>query len=197
MPLRFETLMVIASAVCLSACDTEIRIPLAYTPTTAFPVVPGAEKISLDVVAVDKRAQFKDRVGTASTSAKKIVTEGDPKELVRSALEHELKAEGFVVAAAGGLVITVELQNFYINYTLGSAADVAFSLRVRDGAGAGAALYTHYYASTSKSHGVFASASAGSQACLEEALAGAVRQVMEDKNLQAALLSAASRRPQR
>lgn len=186
--------MAVASAITLAACGAQQPISLAYVPATTSVAIPGAEKVRLDVVAVDKRTQFTDRVGTADR--RRIVADGDVKELVRSAIERELTARGFIVAA-GGLVITIELQNFYIDYTLSSSADVAFSIRVRGDAGAGPTLYSHYYASTSKTHAAFGSANAGSKESLEEALASAVKQVMEDRSLQAALLSGAAKPPSR
>ena len=184
-------MVALSAAIGLSAC-VERPISLSYVPPSPSAAIPGAEKVKLDVVAVDKRAQFMDRVGTANGA--RIIADGDVKELVRSAIERELTARGFSVAA-GGLVVTVELQNFYINYTFSSSADVAFSIRVRGNSGAGPSLFSHYYQSTSKTHGTFESAKAGSKACLEEALAGAVKQVMDDRNLQAALLSAAASPP--
>jgi uncharacterized lipoprotein YajG len=167
----------------LAAC-AEQRISLDYKPATNIAPVVGADRVSLDVVSQDKRPQFKDQVGTIRGSSRKIVADADVADLVRSAIEHGFKAEGFVLAA-GGLVVTVELQNFYCDASLGPTAAVAFTLRARTGAGR--TLYSRYYEGAGRA-GVLQSAD-NCRVALEQAVGGAVGQVIEDKALQAALLA--------
>ena len=178
----------------LAACGREERIALVYMPPASDAVVPGADRVSLDVVVRDKRAQFTDRVGTLRGSSKILVADNDVSELVRSAIAHEFEGQGFV-PAAGGLIVTVELQNFYCDYSMSTVANVAFTIRVRDLAGL--TLYSHHYEGTGKdSSGIFLSKT-NAKAALEQALGRAVKQVGEDRALQLALLSAKSATPSR
>ena len=80
-----------------------------------------------------KSGGLKTSYTTASTirSSKRIVVDTDVADLVRGAVEQGLKAQGFALAA-GGLVVTVELQNFYCDFSFTISAGVAFTLRVRD-----------------------------------------------------------------
>jgi uncharacterized lipoprotein YajG len=185
-----RALSIIAIGCMMAACSSEQRISLAYAPATNVAAVAGADQVTLDVVSQDKRAQFKDRVGTVRNSYTKIVADNDVADLVRGAVEHGLKAEGFVLAA-GGLIVTVELQNFYSDSTLGTTASVAFTVRARTGAGR--TLYSRYYEGKG-SAGVFQTAE-NAKAALDQAVGNAVNLVIEDKALQVALLSAASTPP--
>jgi len=178
----------------LAACGREERISLVYTPPASDAVIPGADRVSLDVVVRDQRAQFTDRVGTLRGSSKILVADNDVSELVRGAIAHEFEGQGFV-SAAGGLIATVELQNFYCDYSISTVANVAFTIRVRDLAGL--TLYSHYYEGTGNdSSGIFLSA-ASAKGALEQAIGRAVKQVGEDKELQVALLTAKSAMPVR
>jgi hypothetical protein len=174
-----------AVAGALAACGTE-TISLASPRAAAVAPVAGAERVSLDVVSQDKRPQFQDRVGTyRGTTNRKIVADNDVADYVRGGIEQGLKAEGFVLAA-GGLVVTVELQNFSCDASIGTTAAVAFTLRARTSAAR--TLYSRYYEG-SGSAGTFKAAS-NCKAALEQAAAAAVDQALGDKALQSALLSA-------
>jgi uncharacterized lipoprotein len=187
-----RALSIVAIGCALVACTGEERISLTYAPAPNVAAVAGADQVTLDVVSQDKRAQFKDRVGTVRGSSRRIVADNDVVDLLRGAVEHALKVEGFVLAA-GGLIITVELQNFYCDYSFGTTASVAFTARARNGAGR--TLYTRYYEGAGKgSSSLFQTAESAKEA-LEQAIGNAVNQVIEDKALQAALLSAASTPP--
>jgi hypothetical protein len=180
-----RTALLVAFAGALAACGPE-TISLAPPRTAAVAAVAGAERVSLDVVSQDKRPQFQDRVATyRGTTNRKIVADSDVADYVRGGVEQGLKAEGFVLAA-GGLIVTVELQNFYCDASIGTTAAVAFTLRARTGSGR--TLYTRYYEG-SGSAGTFQAAS-NCKAALEQAAAAAVDQALRDKALQSALLSA-------
>jgi uncharacterized lipoprotein YajG len=169
----------------LSACSTERTLSLAQPPAPNAAAVAGAGQVSLDVVSQDKRPQYRDRVGTMRGSNVKMVADTDVADFVRSAVEGALKAEGFVLAA-GGLVVTVELQNFYCDASTNPTAAVAFTVRARTGAGR--TLYSHHYEGTGRSG--FLQTADNCKAALEQAVGGAIRQVTDDKTLPAALLSA-------
>jgi uncharacterized lipoprotein YajG len=174
----------------LSACQTDFPLSLAY-PQTRVAALPGAENVSLDVVGEDKRSEFKDRVGTFRGSYKRFVADNDVTETVRSAVEHGLKDQGFVIAA-GGLVVVVELQNFYCDCSNTARASVAFTARARDGGGR--RLYSHYYEGSNTVGGSLMqmpeTTAANAKSALEQAIGAAVSSMMEDKAMQGALLAA-------
>ena len=178
--------LVIAFAVLLSACgDPTVRVSLVYAPTHTPDVVPGAGAVALDVVNQDKRVQFKDRIG-AVRGGRNIGTDSDPSELVRGAVEQELKGQGFVVAP-GGLVLTVELQNFFCDYGFASSINIGFTIRLRDASGR--TLYSHYYEGGANSGDVLTFDMKGAvKKLVEQALAQALDLVAGDKSLQRALL---------
>ncbi len=178
------TLVALAAGL-LAACSSP-PIALDAPAMPAVSAVAGAGAVRLDVVGQDKRSQFSDRVGTYRILTRGPVTAGnDVTDYVRSAVASSLTAEGFV-PAAGGLVVIVELQNFYCDVgTFTTTAAVAFTLRARTLAGR--TLYAHYYE---------ASAIAGSggssgncKAGLQQATAEAIRKVALDQDLTAALVS--------
>ncbi len=184
-------------AASVSACALiEDKVPIDYVPANEAAPVPGASGVVVSLAAIDARQTRTDRVSTKKNlygmEMAKIVATNDLALLVRSAVERTFRAEGFGVAA-GGLAVTIELQTFYSNYhatvLIGSAeAEVAFALKVRNASGA--LLYQNFY-SASGTVDRFQHLSPGDNAkeALEKALAAAVKQVADDKALQAALLS--------
>jgi uncharacterized lipoprotein YajG len=184
------SLSLLALVCVLVACTHEERISLSSPAPANVAPVAGADRVSLDVVTQDKRAQFADRVGTVRSNSKRIVSDGDVADLIRSAVEQGMKAQGFVLAA-GGLIVTVELQNFYCDRSWSTSASVAFTLRARDNAGR--TLYARYYESTGKEGATLAQGADDCRLAFERAIQSVVKQVIDDKALQTALLSAASK----
>jgi uncharacterized lipoprotein YajG len=169
----------------VAACGTRPPISLTQPPAPTVAPVAGAGAVRLDVVGQDKRPQYRDRVGTVRGSNAKVVTDTDVADFVRGAVEGALKAEGFALAA-GGLTVTVELQNFYCDAGTGPTAAVAFTVRARTAAGR--TLYSQHYEGTGRSG--FVQSDENCKAALEQAVGSAVRQLADDKALPAALLSA-------
>ena len=156
--------------------------------------VAGAEAVSLSVTGVDRRTQYADRISTKKNTygmeLARIVAENDVVEVVRGGVERELKAQGYAVGA-GGLSITVELQNFYNNYrigftSVGAVADVAIGLKVRNATGA--LIYSQLY-DASNTEEAFMGTPSKAQESLQKALTLTTRKIVEDKALQQALLS--------
>jgi uncharacterized lipoprotein YajG len=175
----------------LVACKTfdDEAIPIAYAPAASPTVVPGAEKVTLSVSAEDRRAQ-KDRIGIKSSlNQPRILADSDITQLVRAAVQSELSGEGFVIGS-GGLGVTIYLQDFYYDAREslhGSGfSTVAFALRVRDRAGA--TLYGRLYEAKTRLDFNFDKSTEKARVGLQRALADALRQVADDKALQAALL---------
>jgi uncharacterized lipoprotein len=184
-----------AAACCLTACNTIIdeKTSIDFVPSSVPGILPGAENVSLSVVAVDKRTQYRDRISSKRTAVGTIVTPtNDVIDLVRRAVEQEFKAEGFVIGD-GGIAVTVEVQNFYTDFpmpglTMSAAADVALTLRAKNSADV--TLYSRFYDGTGKVDPIFNESAANVKIALQQALANAIQQMVEDKALQSALLSA-------
>ena len=181
----------------LAACKTfdDEAVPITYTPSAGPTAVPGAEKVILSVSAEDRRAQ-KDRIGIKSSiNQPRVLADNDIAEVVRGAVESELKGEGFVIGS-GGLAITIDLQDFYYdarreNLYGSGFSSVAFTLRVRDRTGA--TLYSRPYEAKARLDFNFDKSAEKARVGLQRALADAVRQIGDDKALQAALLSQAAK----
>jgi uncharacterized lipoprotein YajG len=184
----------------LAACNTLIdeKTAIDFVPLSTPAVLPGAESVGISVVAVDKRTGFKDRISTKRTAmGTQVAASNDVVELVRSAVQQELKAEGFAVGTAG-ITITVEVQNFYTDFpmpglTMAAAANVSFTLRAKNADGI--SLYTHFYEGNGRVDPIFNESAANVKKALEQALASAVRQMVADKALQSALLSSRANSP--
>jgi uncharacterized lipoprotein YajG len=174
-------------AIALAGCGGNIDIVLDSPRLPGVAVVPDAASTSLDVVARDARVQFKDRIGTLRHNSQKIVADNDVVDTVRSAVESVLKDQGFVLAP-NGLIVTVELQNFYFDSNFSTASSVIFTLRVRDLSGR--SLYVHGYEGSSTG-GMVMSFGVGEKAKreLKAALEDALKKVNEDTALQKVLLS--------
>jgi uncharacterized lipoprotein YajG len=181
----------IAVIACTQAACSERRISLAYTPPGNVAAVPGASQVTLDVVGLDKRMQVKDRIGEFRGSPLRVVAEKDVPVLVRGAVAGALTDQGFFLASSG-LVVTVELLNFYCAYEYRAKATVAFALHVDDAAGR--TLYTGAYDGASVAGGPYSLHPIDQvTTALDQATGEAIKQLIEDKALQRALLSARSR----
>lgn len=185
-----------AAGLLLAGCEARIR--LDYGPAAGVAAVPGASSTFVRVTAVDRRTQNRDRVSTKNGMLQSPVrAETDVVELVRRAVETELKAEGFAIGP-GGAEIVVELEDFYSDYVkkfFDSAAEasVSFSLRVKDRAGI--TRYTHLYDGQARAPYIAFETGDLVKQTLERALAAAARQVIDDKALAPAILAAAGPAP--
>jgi uncharacterized lipoprotein YajG len=178
----------------LFACHTfqEEKIPIAYDTSGEQPAaLPGAEKVALSVIGVDRRAQRTDSIATkAGWSQPQVRATTDIVDLVRGAVETDFKAQGFGVAG-DDLIVTVELQNFYDvvpAYAVdASGGRVAFTLRVRDRTGR--THYTHFYEGLSTANIRWDQSAELTNGLLQKALADTLKKVNEDRALQDALLA--------
>jgi uncharacterized lipoprotein YajG len=193
----------VVAAGLLSACAlSEDKVPVDYIPNAGVTPVTGADAVSLTVTGVDRRTQYTDRISTKKNGygmeMARIVATNDVVEVVRSGVERELKAQGYAIGPSG-LSVTVELQNFYNNFRLGlmqggAVADVAVALKVRNAAGA--LIYSQLY-DASTTNDVFMASGDNAKASLQRALTMTTLKIVEDKALQAALLSARPAAPAR
>jgi uncharacterized lipoprotein YajG len=175
----------------LGGCG-EARVRLNYVPASGGPPVAGAASVPITVKGVDARAQNADRVSTKRDPMKSPVrAENDVVDLVRRAVETELKAKGFP-ARPGTVEIVVELEEFYSEYELvmykGEAqAKVAFTLKVKGASGV--TRFSRSYSGTGV-NAYFSPSGENAKLALERALAAALQEVMGDGKLSQAILSA-------
>jgi uncharacterized lipoprotein len=185
----------------LSGCAlVEDKTPIDYVPAgQSVAEIPGAENVRLMFTASDRRTQYGDRVSTKKNGygmeMARIVSTNDVVELTRTALQQEFKALGFAIGE-GGLVVGVELQQFYAHFKSGffsgtAVAEVGFALRVKDAAGA--LLYMQFYSAVGTVDDVMLASGTNAKAALEKALGNAVKEAINDKALIQALLSTTSK----
>lgn len=169
----------------LAGCFQHDIGPLSYQPPNKLAPVAGADRVVLDVVAIDKRTS--DRLGVSGAAS--LTTTSDVVGLVRTGIQEMFKQEGFSLGA-GGLVASVDLQDLYCDCSRYRAhASAGFTLRVRTLAGV--TLYSHHYEDFAGAGGLFSfDRDKDQRSALELALQGAVRQVAEDRALHKVLLSA-------
>jgi uncharacterized lipoprotein YajG len=180
-------------AVALGGCSnvTDETVALAPPAMTAATPQQGAEKVGLSVVAVDKRAPPRDRIANKNgVAGAKVVASNDVVDLVREAVEQELRATGF--ARGGGLVVTVELESFYGLYGGGQSttvrAQVAFTLRVRAPSGETVAV-AHYEGGATAQPAFLTQEALAAKTALEQALGIAVTTLRYDRAFKAKLLT--------
>ena len=203
--MRGELLRVIAGplvwlALCggpclLAGCDTvrDQTAVIEYVPTASSAAIPGAQNVTLSVVAADKRSGPKNQLSVKKGIVGAIVYTGnDPIEVIRSAIEREFRAQGFVIGS-GGYTLTVEVENFYSDFRangsmfMSANADVSLGVRVRDPGGL--TRYRHVYNDVAQLGPIYNESAEKVKTTLEQALAGTVRQIADDKALHASLLA--------
>jgi uncharacterized lipoprotein YajG len=188
------TIAIVVAALASACALTEDKVPIDYIANTGVTPVVGAEAITLTVTGVDRRTQYMDRISTKKNGygmeMARIVATNDVVEVVRGGVERELKAQGYAVGA-GGVSVTVELQNFYNNFRVGlmsggAASDVAIGIKVRNAAGT--LIYSQLY-DASSNNDVFMASGANAKESLQKALTLTTRKILDDKALHDALLS--------
>src|SRR5262249_27587805 len=154
--------------------------------------IPGAQNVTLSIVAADKRSGPKNQLSVKKGIVGAIVYTGnDPVEVTRAAVEREFRAQGFVIGA-GGYTLTVEVENFYSDFgatpsmLMSATADVPLGVRVRDPGGP--TRYRHVYNDVAQLGPIYNESAEKVKTTLERALAGTVRQIADDKALHASLL---------
>jgi uncharacterized lipoprotein YajG len=201
MTISLRASMVLAAfvGIGLAACSAfeDEQVQLVSAPPATTTPLPGANQVALSVSVIDRRTQRQDGIGIKNDiKSARLLPANDIAAVVRDAVEGELKAEGFVLGPGGGLV-AIDVQNFFFNSRInnlivGGAANVTFTLRVRDATGA--TLYTRTYEGNAALPYTFDTMGVRAHKSLQQALADAIRQIADDKSLQAALLSSARRR---
>jgi hypothetical protein len=182
-------------------------IPLAYYARSPVTRVPGAEKVSVHVIADDFRgdkamvcAHFNALgwLGAAHPSTP------EPAAFVQRAVKAELAHRGFDLGSKG-VPVVLALSSFYcerkdrVNGLLGfTDADVDFDLSVysRGRQRAGQEIYHRHVTGVFRDRNIVGPFSIeGAQAALQAALEDAIKQLFSDQGVVNTLLSPAAQAP--
>jgi uncharacterized lipoprotein YajG len=193
---RFWAIAALAGALagCHSFQDEAISVDY-HRAEASTATVSGAENVTLSFAGVDRRARRTDLISTKEgVSAAQVQVTNDVVDLVRGAVEDDLRARGFRIGS-GGLGVTVELLNFYGSFFQGttvfaggaSTGNVAFTLRVKDAAGL--TRYNRTYEGTTRVTAFLDQTAEKSKASLQKALAEVLGKMNGDQALREALLA--------
>lgn len=175
----------------LGACEASVK--LDYASATGVASVAGAEAVPVSVTGLDLRTEDRDRISTKKGVLRSPVkAQNDVADLVRQAVETELKAEGFP-SRRGGVGIVAELEEFESKYILllfnnTAEAKVSFTLKVK-GAN-GITRYSRLYSGVGRESYGLAETGDTAKLALERALAAAMQEVIGDRGLSQAILAA-------
>src|SRR5689334_19678138 len=142
---RLVAITLYGVVVALSGCAlTTDRIDIGYDQKQGIVQMPGANKVSVAVQVADLR-QDKGKVSSKKNGygmeMAPIVATEDVAVTIRRAIEQELRARGFQLAAGTALVqIAVDLTRFYNDYKTGffagdAVADLNMSVTVKSSKG--------------------------------------------------------------
>jgi uncharacterized lipoprotein YajG len=188
------TVIAVVATVVLSACAIiPEKVRIDYVPDRPVSPVVGAQAVLLTVGASDRRSVYTDRISTKrnylNMELARIGAANDLVDLVRGAVERGLREQGFAIGP-GGLDVGIELQTFYNDFSRAAIpwterGEVGFTLKVSNAGGA--LLYSRYYDGVTVRE-FFISTPTNAKESLEKALNRAIREMLEDKALQQALL---------
>lgn len=183
-----RTLVLFLCAASLAACaTTEDVVPVNYVATAASQVS-GASAVQVNVVTSDARTTNRGRISTKlngyGMEMAAIRSQGEVTDIVRGALESELKARGYGLGAgAGGPRVNAAVETFYADFDVGMLAgkakgDVKLTASVAAPGGA------ERYRTTVTGHAeksVQLASGKNAAAALSEALADALRKLFGDQ----------------
>lgn len=185
----------------LSACAlTEDTVTLAYVPPAdVVTPIAGAEAISLTVAVTDDRTTDRDRISVKKNGygmeMAAIRSTNSPVDVLKGAVEQELKLRGFKLAG-GGPQVHVRLLRFFNDYKLGmfsgdATADVSILLEVKGTDGT--SLYSRPIQVQGTLAGVQIANGSNAKAALEIGLTNAMNHLRADTAFFNALLKAGRR----
>jgi uncharacterized lipoprotein len=186
--------------VALSGCAlTTDRIDIGYGQKQGIVQMPGANKVSVAVQVADLR-QDKGKVSSKKNGygmeMAPIVATEDVAVTIRRAIEQELRARGFQLAAGTAVVqIAVDLTRFYNDYKTGffagdAVADLNMSVTVKSSKGE--LLYTRQVIVQGVEQNVQLATGDNARLALNRALENGMRTLFEDQAFLAALVPSAA-----
>ncbi|GAB6127226.1 YajG family lipoprotein [Humidesulfovibrio idahonensis] len=190
-----KVLLLLSALLMLSGCAVTVdKIDVPYQGKPNITVVDGAEKVFLSVKEEDKRTVYKDRVGVKKNGygmeMAAIVPTNDVPKTFADAISSELESVGFKMGP-NGKTVKVELVRFYNDFKIGffagdSVADGLINVQVMNQKGE--VLYSHSYEGGGIEQNIQLATGSNARAALIKAMSDIVSKVVQDKNLQAALL---------
>jgi uncharacterized lipoprotein YajG len=189
-------LLILITPIIFSGCafmTDEIHVP--HQPGKNFTMlIPGAEKITVEVQNEDKRSHLRDRVSTKKNGygieMAKITSTNDIAQTFADAIALELESCGFKMGT-GGKIVKVELLRFYNDFKIGfftpdAVADGMIKVIVLNQKGT--VLFTSVYDSSITHSHIAAATGSSARKALMEVMTAIVDKVAMDETLHAALL---------
>jgi len=188
-------LLVVVAILMLSGCAVTVdRIDVPYQGKANITVVDGADSVFLNVLNEDKRTVFKDRVSVKKNGygmeMAAIVPNNDISKTFADAVSTELTNVGFKLGP-NGKTVRVELVRFYNDFKIGfwagdAVADGLINVQVLNQKGD--VIYTCSYEGGAIEPNIMLATGENAKAALVKTMADIVAKVVQDKDLQAALL---------
>jgi uncharacterized lipoprotein len=182
---------------CLSGCALTVdRIDLQYSQQPGVSPIAGADKVVIDVKVTDHRPD-KSKVSSKKNGfgmeMAPIVANEDVAITIRKAMEQELRARGFKLAAEAALVqIAADLTRFYNDHKTGffagdAIADLNLSVNVK--AKAGGLLYSRQIVAQGVEPNTQLMSGENARLALDRALDNGMKALFGDQEFLAALVA--------
>jgi uncharacterized lipoprotein YajG len=192
-------LAILLACVGLSACAFTVdKIDVPYQPTTTLAALDSAKSATVSVQGIEARASYQDRVGVKKNGygieLARIVATNDIPKTIGKAVERQLSSLGYVIGS-GGCRVDVEVTRFYNDFKNGffsaeAVAEAAVSVKVTGSDGKIA--YAKHYEAGGIEPGIMLASGENARAALVKAMSNVVDNIMNDKDLQNAIMSSQS-----
>ena len=197
---RILTLAVCLALAGLTGCAlTTERIELKYNPQSAVTQMPGAKDVSVNVRVADQR-QDKSKVSSKKNGfgieMAPIIPSEDVAVTVRKAIEQELRARGFQLAATDPLIqIEADLIRFYNDHKVGffsgdAVADLNMSVLVKSRSGS--MLFSKQIAAQGIEPNTMLMTGENAKLALNRALENGLKILFEDRTFLSALVASSA-----
>ncbi len=198
---RFYAISVLLAAALLQGCAlTTDRIEIKYTQQQGVAPIANASAVSVAVEVVDQR-QDKSKVSSKKNGfgmeMAPIVSTEEVSITVRRAIEKELAARGFQIAAqADSVQVAADLTRFYNDHKVGffagdAVADLNMSVNVRSKSGG--AAYSRQIVAQGMEPNTQLMSGENARLALNRALENGIKILFDDQSFISALLAAKSK----
>lgn len=187
------SLLVMLALLCGCALTVD-KIDVPYQGKPNISIVDGADKFLVEITNEDKRTVYKDRCGAKKNGygmeMAQIVCTNDISETFADAISSELENLGFKIGP-GGKSVNVELVRFYNDFKMGFFAGDAVAdglINIKVYSSSKELLYSHSYEGGAIESNIQLATGSNARAALINAMSDIVAKVVQDKDLQVALL---------
>jgi uncharacterized lipoprotein len=191
LPHVWRLAIVLAAAFTLPACGLKTDvITISYVSQGSPKVLPGASGTVVDVQVKDIRSNKSEvsKKGDEYEFLAPIVVENDVAQILREAIQTELKNRGFDVGD-GGPVVMAELSKFYSRFRAGkSEAEVFIHVQVKKAEGG--LVYSEIVAGKGINPDVFMRSGENAKIALEAAMQDVVNKLMTNVEFLDAIIEA-------